>query len=185
MTRKPFVIIAACLALSASGPAYAQQRGGQGAPAQRGQGVQQQDRLRDPSQNLDRDSTQTQVYGYQLMTDEERTAYRNKMRNLRTQQEREAFRLEHHQLMRQRAAERGIELPDVPPGRAAGMGPGARSGARMGPGAGMRGGQQQTQAQTQQQIEQRTRQEQPAPQSQQTTQQQVQERKEQESDKDD
>ena len=78
--------------------------------------------MRDPSQNLDRDSTQTQVYGYQLMTDEERTAYRNKMRNLRTQQEREAFRLEHHQLMRQRAAERGIELPDVPPGRAAGMG---------------------------------------------------------------
>lgn len=123
MTRKPFFIIAACLVLSASGLAYAQQRGGQGAPAQRGQGVQQQDRLRDPSRNLDRDSTQTQVYGYQLMTEEERTAYRNKMRNLRTQQEREAFRLEHHQLMRQRAVERGIALPDVPRLAASGRGP--------------------------------------------------------------
>jgi hypothetical protein len=165
MTSKPAFIIVACLVLTALGPAYAQQRGGQGAPAQKGQGLQQQDRLRDPSQNLDRDGTKDQVYGYQLMTEDERIAYRNKMRSLGTQQERDAFRLEHHQLMRQRAAERGVELPEVPLGRAAGMGPGARSGAGIGPGAGMRRGQQQvqqqTQQQSQQQIEQRTQQEQP------------------------
>ncbi len=172
MTSKPVFIVAACLVLATTGPLYAQQRGGQGAPAQRGQGIRQQDRLRDPSQNLDRDRTKDQVYGYQLMTEEERSAYRNKMRSLGTQQERDAFRLQHHQLMRQRATERGVELPEVPLGRAAGMGPGARSGAGMGPGAGMQRSQQQVQQQTQQQIEQGTQQEQPTPQGQQPTQQQ-------------
>lgn len=72
-----------------------------------------------------------QIYGSQLMTREERLEYRNKMRNLKTVEEREQFRLDHHKQMQERAKERGVTLPDQPPARPAHMGPG---GGTMGPG---------------------------------------------------
>lgn len=72
------------------------------------------------------------IYGSQLMTRQERIEYRNKMRSLKTQEERNAFRLEHHRLMQERAKEKGVTLPDVPPAQGMGMGPGV--GRRMGPG---------------------------------------------------
>jgi len=82
--------------------------------------------------------TQDQVYGSQLMTRQERLEYRNKMRNLKTVEEREQFRLEHHKQMQERAKERGVTLPDEPPARPAHMGPGGGTmgpgGATMGPG---------------------------------------------------
>jgi hypothetical protein len=84
------------------------------------------------------------VYGYQLMTPDERTEYRNKMRTLKTWQEREQFRKEHHEQMKVRAKEKGITLPDTPPmrghrrGMGKGMGPGMMPG--MEPGQGMQGG---------------------------------------------
>jgi hypothetical protein len=89
-----------------------------------------------------------QIYGWQLMTPQERATYQNKMRSLKTQQEREQFRLEHHRLMQQRAQERGLTLPDEPvaPGRGPGggpgpgMGPGAGGGPGAGPGMGGGGG---------------------------------------------
>ena len=62
-------------------------------------------------------SAQQQIYGSQLMT----------------QQERERLRLEHHQQMQERARQRGVTLPDQPP---AGKGYGARPGGGMGPGYG-------------------------------------------------
>lgn len=86
-----------------------------------------------------------QIYGWQLMTPQERQTYQNQMRNLRTQQERDQFRLEHHQLMQERARERGVTLPDQPMG---GGGPGAGgtrpgygqgNGGMMGPGNGNSG----------------------------------------------
>lgn len=80
----------------------------------------------------------TVIYGSQLMTQQERIEYRNQMRTLRTQEERNAFRLEHHKRMQERAAERGLSLPDSPPRTGAGMGPGP-GGPGMGPGAGGRG----------------------------------------------
>jgi hypothetical protein len=73
-----------------------------------------------------------QVYGWQLMTQQERNEYRTKMRSLKTAEERERFRLEHHKLMQERAKERGVTLPEVP-GPRNGMGPGSG----MGPGNGM------------------------------------------------
>lgn len=73
------------------------------------------------------------MYGYQLMTPAERSTYWNHMRQLKTPQERQAFRLEHHREMQKRAAARGITLPDMPMGRGQGMGPGRN----MGPGRGM------------------------------------------------
>lgn len=75
-----------------------------------------------------------QIYGSQLMTAQERSAYRDRMRNARTAEERERIRNEHHKLMQERAKQRGVTLPDSPP--ATGMG----QGSGMGPGGGMGGG---------------------------------------------
>jgi len=66
------------------------------------------------------DQAQVQIYGSQLMTAAERTEYQAKMRTLKTDKERDAFRLDHHTKMTARAAERGITLPSTPPGVGAG-----------------------------------------------------------------
>ncbi|MCK9473966.1 hypothetical protein [Sulfurimonas sp.] len=55
------------------------------------------------------------------------------MRAARTTQEQEKVRKEHHELMKERAKEKGISLPDEPPARGGGMGTG---GGMMGPGGG-------------------------------------------------
>jgi hypothetical protein len=88
--------------------------------------------------------TQEQVYGSQLMTKQERTEYRAKMRSLKTQDERDAFRLEHHKLMQERATAKGVTLPNMPAagaGMNSGMKRGAGAGEGMGPGGGMGAGQ--------------------------------------------
>lgn len=78
-----------------------------------------------------------QIYGSQLMTRQERIEYRNQMRALKTQEERNAFRLEHHRRMQERAKEKGLTLPDTPPAQGGGMGPGMGRGmGGMGPGMG-------------------------------------------------
>ncbi len=67
------------------------------------------------------------------MTPEEMAEHRAKMRSLQTNEEREAYRLEHHQMMQERAREQGVTLPDEPPtaGRqGGGMGMG-RDGCRQ------------------------------------------------------
>ena len=97
---------------------------------------------RDRTQAQDQDRTQTQdrdqirdsdIYGSQLMTQQERNQYRERMRAAQTQQERERLRAEHHERMRERARERGVTLPASPPVPGGGMGPG---GGGMGPGGG-------------------------------------------------
>lgn len=80
-----------------------------------------------------REQAQEPVYGSQLMTEEERMAHRRTMRSLKTEEERNAFRAEHHRQMQERAKERGVTLPDAPPPRGMGMGPGPGG---MGPGPG-------------------------------------------------
>ena len=72
------------------------------------------------------------MYGWHMMTPEEREAYRARMLAAKTEQEREQIRNEHHELMVKRAKERGITMPEEPP--AQGMGPGMMPG---GPGGGM------------------------------------------------
>ena len=54
------------------------------------------------------------VYGWELMSEQERVQHREKMRTFQTEQEREAYRKEHHIRMQERARERGLELPDAP-----------------------------------------------------------------------
>lgn len=77
----------------------------------------------------------TTVYGSQLMTPQERQAFRMQMRMAKTQEERMQIRASHHAAMQARAKERGLTLPDMPPPGGAGMGPGMGRG--MGPGGGM------------------------------------------------
>jgi len=144
MRLQKLLVVSIALTLAAALPAMADQ--GRGGAGQRGgsmptgqmqRGTMQRDRLKD----------QDQVYGFQLMTVAERNAYRSQMRMLKTQQERDAFRVQHHQQMQKRAAERGITLPDTP-----------RQG--RGPGQGGRGTGAAIQQRTQQQIEQQQRTEQ-------------------------
>jgi len=75
------------------------------------------------------EQNQEVVYGRQLMTPEELTAHRAKMRSLATEKEREQYRLEHHKLMQERARERGLTLPDEPGPMGKGMGSGGGMGA--------------------------------------------------------
>lgn len=86
--------------------------------------IKKQDQTRDQLQDRDRDM----IYGYELMTVEERATHRAKMASFKTEQEREAYREEHHKLMQARAKERGVEIPDVPRKRGIGPGTGMRSG---------------------------------------------------------
>lgn len=58
--------------------------------------------------------SETQVYGSQLMTQQERIEHRNTLRNLKTQTEREQYRIQHHKKMQERAKARGVTLPDMP-----------------------------------------------------------------------
>ncbi len=81
---------------------------------------------------------QEQIYGSQLMTQQERAEYRSKMHTAKTAEEREQIRREHHERMKKRAAERGVTLTEEPPARGRGMGP---CGGQMGPGGAGRGPQ--------------------------------------------
>lgn len=80
--------------------------------------------------------TQERIYGSQLMTPQERATYRQQMRSLKTWQERQTFRLQHHKEMQERARERGITLPDMVPGQGRGQGQGSNMNRGMGGGNG-------------------------------------------------
>ncbi|HEX5636809.1 MAG TPA: hypothetical protein VFY78_06955 [Gammaproteobacteria bacterium] len=100
--------------------------------------VKDQDKLQDKDQLQDqtRDQIQDQdrIYGSQLMTDQERLEYQNKMRAAKTTEEQAKIRNEHHERMKVRAREKGVTIPDKPPYPGGGMGPGGGGG--MGPGGG-------------------------------------------------
>ena len=79
---------------------------------------------------------QTQVYGSQLMTKQERMEHRAQMRAAKTDTERKRLRKEHHERMKIRAKKQGVSLPEVPPAKGANMGKGMGSGAKDGKGPG-------------------------------------------------
>ncbi len=58
------------------------------------------------------ESTLKQVYGKQLMTEQERSEQRSKMRAATTEAERESIRKENQERMKQRAKEQGVTLID-------------------------------------------------------------------------
>jgi hypothetical protein len=150
MRHPALLMLAAAVSLACglSSPAFSAEQQGRSAGGGAARGDVQRDRLHDQDRLRDRDRLQDRdtIYGSQLMTPAERNTYRNKMRNLKTVQEREAFRAQHHQEMQKRAQERGLRLPDSPPAQ------GARGG--MGPGPAM----QQQRMQTEQETRERTQQ---------------------------
>ena len=64
---------------------------------------------------------QEKIYGVQLMTPEERGAFRDKMSAAKTMEERDQIRDENHQAMRKRAQSHGLTLPDQVPAEKQGM----------------------------------------------------------------
>jgi hypothetical protein len=100
--------------------------------------LRDQDRTKDQARDQTRLRDDEPIYGSQLMTEQERIEHRNKMRSLKTYEEREAYRLEEHKKMQARAKEKGVTLPDEVPARGGMMGPGGGMGPRdgMGPGGG-------------------------------------------------
>ncbi len=97
--------------------------------------TQDKDKLQDRDRLQDRD--QDKVYGSQLMTEQERKEYQNRMRSAKSAQEQEQIRAEHHKRMQVRAKERGVSIPDDPPAKGGGM---MSPGGGMGPGGGGGGG---------------------------------------------
>lgn len=89
-------------------------------------------------------AAQEPIYGSQLMTPYERSEYRRKMQQADTAAEREQIRQGHHDDMQQRAREKGMTLPQQPPGRRLGSGmsrgPGTMPGMSGGMGSGMGNG---------------------------------------------
>jgi hypothetical protein len=63
--------------------------------------------------------------GQQLMTPDERTAMRDKMRNAKSAEERQQIALANHAEMQKRATEKGITLPEHRNHQGRGMGPNA------------------------------------------------------------
>ena len=65
------------------------------------------------------------LWGQEMLSEQERNRFHLEMRNARSEQERLRIREEHQALIRQRAQERGVE---VPPGAGRGMGQGMGQG---------------------------------------------------------
>ena len=80
--------------------------------------------------------SQKQVFGRELMTNEERMEHRNNMRSAKTAEERERIQNEHHERMKIRAKERGVTLPDEPLVKGGRMGSGQGTGQGKGQGRG-------------------------------------------------
>ncbi len=79
----------------------------------------------------DRLETQQQVYGRQLMTQQERVEFRDKMRSASSAEERQQIQQEHHEQMKLRAKERGLSMPENPPADGMGMGKGMGGAVRV------------------------------------------------------
>ena len=83
-----------------------------------------------------------QVFGRELMTQQELQQHRETMRNLNTDAERAKYRQLHHERMMERARERGVELRNgMGQGSGQGMGKGQGMGQKNGQGMGMQNGQ--------------------------------------------
>jgi len=91
-----------------------------------------------PAQGMTGALEQEQVFGSQLMTQEERSEYHAQMRAAKTEEEREIIRQKHHESMQERAKAQGVTLPDEPPVRGGGMGMGPGGGGMMQGGGGNR-----------------------------------------------
>lgn len=129
-------IVAASLAGMGVGTAIAQN------PPKTQDQLRTQDKDMDKDQDQDhlRDQDRLYIYGYELMTDQERNAYQERMRAAKTLQERDSIRAEHRVQMDARAKERGATIIHRDGGRLGNSAPsGSGGGGGAGAGAGMGG----------------------------------------------
>ena len=92
--------------------------------------IRDRDRLHDGTGDQDRDRDQVrdrihlqdpaslkneEIYGHELMSEEELNQYRKQLQNMNTIQEREKYQAQHEKMMRERAMKQGKDL--VPPGQ--------------------------------------------------------------------
>lgn len=98
------IALLAVLGASLASPAFAQPASGQGMGSGSGMGPGGGKAMQF---NLNKDNT----WGWKLMTPEERTAHRDKMRASKTYDECKALQAEHHTAMELRAKEKGQTLP--------------------------------------------------------------------------
>jgi hypothetical protein len=131
-TRKDQIMNTKSLVLLAG--ACATILGGHGVLAQQQKMDREHDQLQVQQQVRSQD--REQIYGYDLMTEQERQEHREKMRSMQTEQEREAYRAQHHEEMQRRAREQGVDIPDEPPGQGQGRGKGQGQGKGKGYGQG-------------------------------------------------
>lgn len=110
-------IIAAALltAISVTVSAIAESKGQGQNQGQTQSRSSDQSRDRDRDKARDADRLHQPIYGSQLMTEREREEHRAMMRSFKTAQEREAYRMEHHKQMQERARAKGVTLPEEPP----------------------------------------------------------------------
>lgn len=77
------------------------------------------------------------VYGRELMTDKELSEHQAKMHSFKTEEEREAYRMAHHERMEQRAEDKGVALPSEAPAAGQTGGKGVETAPGHGGGMGM------------------------------------------------
>lgn len=68
-----------------------------------------QDRTHVPDQSR---QSENNIYGYNLMSEEERNAYRDRIQNAEDRQEREQIEAQHRHEMQIRAAQKGVAIDD-------------------------------------------------------------------------
>ena len=118
MSRILAISVAMALALAAFADEGGQRKGGtsSGDPAQQIEPQRDQDRLqsREETQDMVR-LRDEEIYGHELMTNEELNQYRKQLQTMRTPQAREQFQMQHEEKMRVRALQQNREI--VPPGQ--------------------------------------------------------------------
>lgn len=90
----------------------------------------------DKDQDRLRDQDRLYIYGYELMTDQERDTLRERMRATKTLQERDRIRAEHRVQMDARAKERGVSIIHRDGGGSSAGGSKGSSGSSSGSGVG-------------------------------------------------
>ena len=107
-TRTILKTLALCVALTGVSATMAQDQ------------LKTQDKDQLKTQDKDQLRDQDRIYGDELMTAQERAAYRERMRLAKTQQERERIREEHRLMIDARAKERGVQVIHTMPPTGAG-----------------------------------------------------------------
>jgi len=74
-----------------------------------------QDQDRDRDRDRDRIHQDQEIYGGNLMTEQERNQYRERLQNASSKEEQKRIQAEHQNMIQERARQQGVKLPPPPP----------------------------------------------------------------------